>query len=69
MNGNILIIILVFLVGLYMLGLGFKLLPYPGKSGFEKNENHFDKNQKIFKYGGVLAVIYASLQAINLILS
>ena len=68
MSVEIIIIISVFFAGLYMLGLGYKLIPDPGKKDSKENESHFNKNRKIFKFGGILAITYVSLQTVSLLL-
>ncbi|MCP4491658.1 MAG: hypothetical protein GY820_30785 [Gammaproteobacteria bacterium] len=68
MTFEIIHIVVVFIAGLYMLGIGYSFLPNPGKKGSVKNEEHFNKHRKLFKVGGVLSMVYAALQSIYIVL-
>ncbi len=58
-NGEIIYWLLEIIIGTYMLGIGFKFFPDPGKKGSEKNEAHFNKYRNIFKIGGIFLLVYA----------
>ncbi len=68
MELDVTITIAVFIVGLYLLGIGYRFLPDPGKKGSYKNEEHFNKYRKTFKAGGVLSMVYVLLQALYIAL-
>ena len=68
MTFEIIIVVAVFFAGFYMLGIGYRFLPNPGKKGSFKNEEHLNRHRKLFKVGGVLAVLYAALQSIYIVL-
>lgn len=62
MTFEIIITIAVLFSGLYMLGIGYKYIPDPGKRDSIKNKEHFDKYRKLFKTGGILSLVYVVLQ-------
>jgi hypothetical protein len=57
------------IAGLYMLGIGYELIPDPGKKGSLKNKEHFDKYRKLFKRGGIATVIYLVLSLVSTLLA
>ncbi len=68
MTFEILHVVAIFVAGLYMLGIGYRFFPDPGKKGSVKNEEHFNKYRKLFKVGGVLSAVFVALQSINIAL-
>jgi hypothetical protein len=51
-----------------MAGIGYKVIPDPGQKNSNENKMYFDKYRNIFKFGGVLCLVYAVHQAIYIAL-
>lgn len=66
MDVTILLIIAQILIGIYFCGIGFKLIPYPGKKGSLKNKNYFYKYSSLFKFTGIAAITFSFLKILEL---
>ena len=66
MSVNIYLILAQLIAGIYLAGVGYKLIPDPGKKGSLKNKEHFDKSRTIFKYAGIGAITYSFILSVFL---
>lgn len=55
-------------VGAYMLGVGYKLIPDPGKKNSEKNKVYFNKYRGMLRIGGIVILAYVVLSILSIIL-
>ncbi|MES9901273.1 MAG: hypothetical protein ABW168_01160 [Sedimenticola sp.] len=64
-NGEIIYWVVEIIAGIYMLGIGFRFLPDPGKNDSKKNEEHFNKFRGVFKIGGICTISYVALTFVS----
>ena len=64
-EGEILFWLVELAAGIYMIGIGFKFIPDPGKKDSAKNEEHLNKFRSIFKIGGILIVAHVLLSVVG----
>jgi len=60
-SGDILYWLVEIAIGLYMVGVGFKIIPDPGKKDSKKNTDFFERFRNFIKFFGICILIYAAL--------
>lgn len=56
--GTLIYFLITLCAAIYMLGIGYKFLPDPGKKGSDKNKAYIDKYRGFIKFGGICMALH-----------